>query len=141
MARLTYNNLIIAGNVVSNAKLMKKDNSSVATTSIAINELISSSGEEKKERTTYVDVVAFGRVAESLARLEKGDNAFIEGKLATDVWEKDGEKRSKLRMVAFMVRILSKASRQTGEAPTNAVETANSPVSDETIEDESPFLA
>jgi single-strand DNA-binding protein len=56
--------------------------------------------EEKVEETTFVDVEAWGVAGETFARyMKKGRQAYIEGRLKLDSWEKDGQKRSKLSVV------------------------------------------
>ena len=56
---------------------------------------------EKVEETTFVDVEAWGRVGETIARfMKKGRQIFIEGRLKFDSWERDGQRRSKLSVVA-----------------------------------------
>lgn len=49
---------------------------------------------ERQERTEWHRVVFFGKVAEIAGQyLRKGSQCFIEGKLQTREWEKDGVKR------------------------------------------------
>lgn len=49
---------------------------------------------EQKERTEWHNCVAFGRLAEIVAQyVRKGSKVYIEGKLQTDSYEKDGIKR------------------------------------------------
>jgi single-strand DNA-binding protein len=52
--------------------------------------------------TTFLDVVAFKQLAEAIveAGLSKGDAVFAMGKLQQSSWEKDGQKRSKLELLA-----------------------------------------
>ena len=55
---------------------------------------------EKVEDTTFVDVEAWGRTGETIARyMRKGRQIFIEGRLKLDTWERDGQRRSKLSIV------------------------------------------
>lgn len=56
---------------------------------------------EKVEETCFVDVEAWGRTGETIARyMRKGRQIFVEGRLKFDSWERDGQKRSKLSVVA-----------------------------------------
>jgi single-strand DNA-binding protein len=62
-----------------------------------------------KEEVTWLDVVAFGRLAEVLGEYgAKGRQVAIRGWLQTDEWEdkKSGQKRSKLKVVAEGVTLL-----------------------------------
>ncbi|MCC6739141.1 MAG: single-stranded DNA-binding protein [Planctomycetia bacterium] len=62
---------------------------------------------EKKEEATFVDVTAWGRTAETSAQyLKKGREVFVEGRLKTDQWEQDGQKRSKLTVTAENVTFI-----------------------------------
>lgn len=52
---------------------------------------------EKVEETCFVDVEAWGRTGETIARyMRKGRQIFVEGRLKFDSWERDGQRRSKL---------------------------------------------
>jgi single-strand DNA-binding protein len=56
---------------------------------------------EKVEETCFVDVEAWGRTGETIARyMRKGRQLFVEGRLRFDSWERDGQRRSKLSVVA-----------------------------------------
>lgn len=57
-------------------------------------------GDDWKEETTYVDCEAWGRLAESIANnVRKGTALTVNGRLKTDEWEQDGQKRSKIKVV------------------------------------------
>lgn len=46
---------------------------------------------EKKERTEWHNIVIWGKLAEIAAKyLHKGDQVYVEGKMRTRNWEKDG---------------------------------------------------
>lgn len=58
---------------------------------------------EKKEKTEWHRVVIFGKVAEIAGEyLRKGSQVYIEGKLQTREWEKDGIKRYLTEIVVDM---------------------------------------
>ncbi len=76
--------------------------SSVVSFGLAVNRVYNNrqSG-EKVEETCFVDVEAWGRTGETIARYtSKGRQLFVEGRLKFDSWEKDGQRRSKLSVVA-----------------------------------------
>lgn len=51
--------------------------------------------------TTFWDCVAFGQLAENCTEsLEKGTAVVVTGNAATEEWEKDGEKRRSMKVVA-----------------------------------------
>jgi len=78
--------------------------SAVATLSVATNERWNTAEGEKAERTEWHRVVAFGKLAEICGQhLAKGRTVYIEGRLQTRSWEKDGDKRSATEIVASSV--------------------------------------
>jgi len=78
-----------------------KSGTSVVSFGLAVNRTYTKqeSG-EKIEETCFLDLEAWGRQGETIARyMKKGRQIFIEGRLKLDSWEKDGQKHSKLRVV------------------------------------------
>ena len=66
----------------------------VANFSIATNRTFKNKEGQKQEQTEYHNVVAFGRTAEVIGQyLKKGRPIFVEGRLQTRTWEKDGVKQ------------------------------------------------
>ena len=63
---------------------------------------------EKIEETTYIDIRAWEKIAEICREAKKGDAMFVHGEIREERWEKDGQKRSKLRVVAQDIRRLPK---------------------------------
>jgi len=68
----------------------------------------------KKEDTCFVNVVTWAKQAEVCAEyLKKGNLIFIEGRLQYSKWEtQDGQKRSKLEVVAINFQFLEKLQVQ-----------------------------
>ena len=106
---VSYNKVILAGNLTRKPETRQfGDGKSVTAFGLAINHRYKK-GEETKEEVTFIDVEAFGKTGELVAQyLDKGSSALIEGRLKLDQWEdKDGQKRSKLKVVADGVQFLS----------------------------------
>lgn len=65
---------------------------------------------ERKERTDWHNVVVFGKRGEALQKiLQKGSNVFIEGRLQTSSYEKDGQKHYRTDVVATNVILTGRA--------------------------------
>jgi len=61
-------------------------------------------------RTFYVDGTAWEDTALRLAdQIRSGDQVYVEGRLETQEWEKDGQKRSKPNLTVRTVRKLEKS--------------------------------
>jgi single-strand DNA-binding protein len=68
---------------------------------------------QRVDKTEWHRVVAFGRLAEIMTQyLKKGSKAYIEGKLQTREWEKDGIKRYSTEIIANDMTMLD--SRNAG---------------------------
>jgi len=86
-------------------------------------------GTEKRKETTFVDITFWARQAEVICQyLKKGAPLFVEGRLSLDTWESDGQKRSKLRIVADTFQFIG--SRQGGDATSEGDSTAGDEASD-----------
>ena len=74
---------------------------------------------EWQDRADFFDVTMFGDQAEHVAkRVGKGSLVGVEGRLRLDRWEKDGQKHSRVRVIATNVEWLGGKSRgaaQTGD--------------------------
>lgn len=61
------------------------------------------------EDTCFVSVTVWDKQAETCGEfLDKGSPVLVEGRLKLDTWEKDGQKRSKISVVARRVQFLGK---------------------------------
>ena len=64
-------------------------------------------------KTFYIDGNAWEQTADRLAQqLAKGDQVYVEGRIETQQWEKDGEKKSKPVLQLRTVRKLEKGAGQ-----------------------------
>ena len=98
-----FNKVILMGNLTRDPELRyTPKGTAIARLGVAVNRRWTSEGGEQREETTFVDVDAFGKQAETLGQyMKKGRPIFIEGRLRLDSWEdkQTGQKRSKLGVV------------------------------------------
>lgn len=94
---------------------------------------------EKKEDTCFTDITLWKRQAELCAEyLKKGREVFIEGRLINDRWETpDGQKRSKLKVVALGIQFLGRPPQQAAEERAEPPP-AEPPPADEPPSEEAP---
>lgn len=77
-----------------------------ANISIAVNRS-RKSGDQWVDEVYYFDVTIWGKTAENLKPyLTKGKQICVEGYLKQDRWEKDGQKQSRITIVADNVQLL-----------------------------------
>lgn len=95
-----------------------------------------------KEGTEWVNITAFGKLAEICEKyLRKGKQVFIQGRLTTDKYEKDGVTRYSTKVVADRMQMLG-GSSQSGQAPAparNATPQETAPVDGGFEDDSIPF--
>ena len=103
------NKVILLGNVGSDPEMTAMPSGdAVATISIATSEQWNDKATgEKKEKTEWHRVVFFKRLAEVVGQwVKRGDKIYIEGRLQTRSWEKDGIKRYSTEIVASEMQML-----------------------------------
>jgi single-strand DNA-binding protein len=109
MAR-SLNQVTLLGNLTRDPELRDSNNgNAVCNFSLALNRAYKDQSGEWKEATDFIDVVAWGSLAERVAQyLFKGRRALIQGKLQSRSWEQDGQKRSKVEVLASDVTFIDK---------------------------------
>jgi single-strand DNA-binding protein len=118
-----FNRIILIGNLTKDPELRyTPQGTAVASFRIAVNSRYKQSDELKSE-TLFIDVVVFGKQAESCSQyLSKGRSVLVEGRLQERRWESEGQQRSKMEVVANSVRFLSKKSAQGTESESGFAE-------------------
>ena len=108
MARVSdLNCVILVGNLTRDAEMSyMPSGNAVVNFSLAINRS-KKEGDQWVSEANYFDVAYFGKPAEAVKPyLTKGKKIAVQGSLKQDRWEKDGQKFSKVRIVADSVQLL-----------------------------------
>jgi len=103
------NKVFIAGNLTRDPEVRHTPSGmAVADLRMAINRKYRDKNGKDVEEVVYVSATVWGRQAETSAQyLTKGSPVLVEGRLKLDEWEKDGQKQSRLGVVAERVQFLS----------------------------------
>jgi len=123
----SYNRVLLMGNLTRNPEIRyTPSGTAVSDLGMAVNESFKNKVGETVEQVCYVDVVVWGRQAETASEyLQKGSPLFVEGRLQLDQWEnQQGEKRSKLRVRADRVQFLGSLGKGTEYAAAPAAASA-----------------
>jgi single-strand DNA-binding protein len=96
------NRVMLLGNLGADPDLkVTPGGQAVLKLRLATNESYLDRNQVRQERTEWHRVTVWGRRAEALGKiLQKGDSIFIEGRLSTSSYEKNGEKRYSTEVVA-----------------------------------------
>lgn len=133
MAR-SVNQAILMGNLTRDPELRQTPSGqSVTSFSLALNRSYKDQSGEWQEATDYVDVVAWGPLAERVSQyLNKGRRVLVQGRLQSRSWEQDGQKRSKIEVLANDVTFLDGRGATENDNDTSASNTPRSNSSSQT---------
>lgn len=108
------NHVTIIGNVTQSPELRYTPKGTATTElGVAINRQFTSESGERRTETTFLDIVLWGRLAEiAVQYATKGKLVCIEGRLQLDTWEKDGQKRTKLKVVGENLQLLGDSDKK-----------------------------
>lgn len=109
---MSVNKVILVGNVGRDPEVRYIDkNIAVASFSLATTErgYRMQNGTEVPDRTEWHNIVAWRNLAELAEKyIRKGAQLYIEGKLQTRSWERDGAKRYVTEIVADTIQLLGR---------------------------------
>lgn len=102
-----FTQAVIIGNLTADPEVRAVGDTKVANFKVAVNRKWRNREGELQESVDFFSVVAWSNLAENVEKfLSKGSPVFVSGRLEEDRWEKDGEKRSKVQIVAANVTFL-----------------------------------
>ena len=137
----SFNKVILMGNLTRDPEMrVTPSGLSICKLGLAVNRNYTTRDGERREETTFVDIDAFDKQAEVIAKyMSKGSPILVEGRLKFDQWESDGQKRSKLSVVLDRFEFVggsrdqnqgggyeqsSPPARDSGSAPSSTAENA-----------------
>jgi single-strand DNA-binding protein len=105
------------GNLTRDPELRQTPNGQqVCSFSLALNRSYKGADGNWQEATDYIDVVAWGPLGERVAQyLSKGRPCLVNGRLQSRSWDQDGQKRSKVEVVAQDVTFLGGNDQASGQ--------------------------
>ena len=109
------NKVLLIGNLTRDPELRYiPSGSAVATFTVAVNRVYKDQAGEKKEQTSFIRVVVWGRRAEVCGEyLSKGSPVFVEGRLQSRDWEtQEGQKRNTVEVIADNIQFLRSGTKQ-----------------------------
>ncbi len=100
------NKVLLYGNLTRDPELRALPSGmNVVNFSIATNRVFRDRDGKKQEQTDFHNVVVFGRQADTVNQyMKKGNSVFVEGRLQTRSWDKDGQKMYRTEVVADRVQ-------------------------------------
>lgn len=104
----SFNRVILMGNLTRDIELRYLPSGlAVAELGLAVSDRRKNNEGVWVDDVNFFDVTLFGRTAEVASEyLSKGSPIFIEGRLRYETWEKDGQKRSKVKVIGERMQMI-----------------------------------
>ena len=127
----SVNKVILVGNLGKDPEVRTLDNGAkVASFSLATSETYKDKQGNKQTETEWHNIVAWRGLAEVVEKyMRKGMTVYLEGKIRTRSYEKDGNKRYTTEIIADTIQMLGKKS-DSSEAITPEIINDNEPDKD-----------
>lgn len=136
---MSVNKFIGIGNVGRDPEFRAtSEGTSVTNFAIAITEKYKDKSGQQKEITEWVNIVCFGKLADVVAQyVTKGMKVYVEGKLKTEKYEKDGITRYSTKIICEKMQMLqSKNEKQERAVPEQQEDELHMPTN---FDDDIPF--
>lgn len=128
------NSVVIMGNLVKDNQVKEVGNSRLSNFTLAINRSVKK-GDQWETEVSYIDVTLWNK-DNLLQYLKKGVKVTVKGYLKQDRWEKDGQKNSKISVVAEDI-YLQGNNKKSDNSLTNS--NNNATVNNEGFTEDIPF--
>lgn len=110
----------------------------VASFSIAVGSSWKDKQGEKQESTEWVNITAFGKLAEICGEyLKKGSQVFVSGRIKTEKYEKDGQTKYATKIIAERMQMLG--GKRDDDSPKESKPAAKQKESFDSFDDDIPF--
>ena len=110
------NKCMIIGNLGRDVELKYSQNgTAVGRLAVATSDSWTDAQGQKQEKTEWHNVTVFQKLAENCEKyLKKGSKVYVEGKLQTDSYEKEGQTHYSTKIIANVVQFLDSKEAGTG---------------------------
>ena len=110
-----YNNVQVIGNLVRDPEGIQRGHNEGARFTVAANRQWKDRDGNKQEDVDFIPVVVWGNLAgPCLQYLNKGSSVFVTGRLKIGSYEKDGEKKLSVQVIAGHLQFLGGGNGENG---------------------------
>jgi single-strand DNA-binding protein len=135
----SINQVILMGNLTRDPELRTTPTGqSVCSFSLAVNRSWQGQDGQAQEAVDYFDVTAWGKLGELVNQyMAKGRKCLVQGRLSQRSWEQEGQKRSKVEVVANDVTFLDGGGQggDGGSAPRSSAPRSAGTKKDQAVEE------
>ena len=138
----SLNKVLLMGNLTRDPELrVTPKGTPICQFSLAINREFKAESGEKREEVIYVDVEAWGKQGETIAKfVTKGRPLYVEGRLRLDQWEDKNtkEKRSRMKVVLEQFQFLGDGRNSGADTQGGASRSERAPATSPVPADDDP---
>jgi len=129
----SVNKVILVGNLGKDPEVRYMPNGeAVANFSIATTDTWKDKAGVKQEKTEWHNIVTYRKLAEIVGEyLKAGRPVYLEGRLQTRKWEKDGVTRYTTEIVADQMQMLGQGSASNRDGSTGSAQRQDTPSNDQ----------
>ena len=119
---MNINKVTLAGRLTRDPEIKyTPSGTAIADFSLAVTRYYKNTAGESQEDTDFIDVTAFGRSAEIIQKhLKKANPIYLDERLKLDTWETNGQKRSKLKVIAESMQFVGPRLQTPVPAPVSS---------------------
>lgn len=125
----SINQVILMGNLTRDPELRTTPSGqSVCSFSLAVNRSWQGQDGTQQDAVDYFDVTAWGKLGELVNQyMSKGRRCLVQGRLSQRSWEQEGQKRSKVEVVANDVTFLDSGAGASGDGGGSSAPRSSAP--------------
>lgn len=123
MNNMYLNKAMVYGNLTRDPEMKElPSGQNVTSMYVATNRTWNDKDGKKQEEVEYHNIVVFGKTAENCAKyLTKGAGVYVEGRIQTRSWDKDGVKQYRTEIVAETVQFGARSSANTATKSSDSI--------------------
>lgn len=134
---MSLNKVQLIGLTGKDPEVREANGTKVASFTLATSERYKDKNGDYQTNTEWHNIVAWRGTAEVVEKyIHKGMQIYVEGKIKTRSWDKDGEKRYVTEIIADSIQMLGKKEESQQSAPQQRQQYQTSPLVDGVVEPE-----
>lgn len=143
---LNLNKVMVTGRLTRDPETKYLPSGTAVTTlSVAVNRRFQDKSGEWRDETMFIDAETWNKLAERCAEgMRKGQEVYVEGRLKQETWERDGQKRSAIKIMADVAKAYGRdagkpEAESGGPRPSDGLKYSNAPKVTAADDDLVPF--
>jgi len=105
----SVNHVMLLGNLTRDPEIHEGEKGTAVRFDLALDRVWTDADGQRHEEVDYIPVVVFGRQGDYIREYaQKGSLVHVEGRLSQSTWEHEGQRRSRIEVIAERVQGLAR---------------------------------